>query len=83
MADIYRGVTVVCYAGYRGEQEPRRFSFVGRDFEVVEIVDRWLDPRHRYFKVTADDEGTYLLRHDVASGEWEVRILLYGKDPGV
>ena len=83
MADIYRGVTVVCYAGYRGEQEPRHFSFVGRQFQVREILDRWLDPRHRYFKVAADDEGTYLLRHDVSSGEWEVRILLYGKDPGV
>ena len=42
---------VECYAGYRGEQEPRRFNWAGLAVEVVEIVDRWQGPDHRYFKL--------------------------------
>lgn len=65
-------VRVECYAGYRGEQEPRRFHIGGRDIEVIEIVDRWLDPAHRYFKVRGDDGATYILRHDTVAGHWEI-----------
>ena len=83
MSETYHGIVVVCYAGYRGEEEPRRVTFAGREIEVAEILDRWLDPRHRYFKVRGNDDGTYLLRHDTASGEWELRILRYGLDSGL
>lgn len=48
-------VRVQCYAGHRGEQTPRRFTLGDRQIEVVEVVDAWLDPDHRYFKVTGDD----------------------------
>jgi len=65
-------IAVECYAGYRGEQEPRAFAFGGRRVEVVEIVDRWLAPEHRYFKVKADDGRMLLLRQDAASGDWEL-----------
>jgi hypothetical protein len=78
-----RDVDVVCYAGYRGEEEPRRFVFAGRDLTVIEILDRWLDPAHRYFKVRGSDDGIYLLRHDSESDTWELKILHYGKDPGL
>ena len=61
---------VECYSGYRGEQEPRAFSLGTRRLEVVSIVDRWLAPEHRYFRVAASDGDTYVLRHDEASGEW-------------
>jgi hypothetical protein len=42
--------------------------------EIAEILDRWLDPNHRYFKVRADDDGIYLLRHDTNSGDWELDV---------
>lgn len=67
-------VRVECYAGYRGEEEPRRVEKTGVRFEVVEILDRWLDPTHRYFKVRANDGAIYLLRHDVDSGDWELTV---------
>ncbi len=63
---------VECYAGYRGEETPRRFSFGERQVEVDEVVDRWLTPDHRYFKVRGDDCGVYVLRHDAVSGRWEM-----------
>jgi hypothetical protein len=73
-------VRVECYAGYRGEQEPRRFHLGGRAVEVREILDRWLDPAHRYFKVRADDGATYILRHDAASDRWELTFFT-ARDP--
>jgi hypothetical protein len=75
MGTRYLGARVICYAGYRGEEEPRRFSWGEEEREVVEILDRWLDPRHRYFKVRAGDDRYYLLRHAVESEFWELREL--------
>jgi len=83
MNESYQDVEVFCYAGYKGEEEPRRFTFAGRELDVIEILDRWLDPRHRYFKVRGSDEGIYMLRHDEVTNEWELSIFLYGKDPGL
>lgn len=65
-------IGVECYAGYRGAQEPRAFSLGERRLEVSAIVDRWLGPDHRYFKVTASDGNTYVLRYDEARDEWEL-----------
>lgn len=61
---------VECYAGYRGDEEPRAFALGERRLEVREILDRWLAPDHRYFKVAASDGDTYILRHDNVAGEW-------------
>ena len=63
-------IRVECYAGYRGEQEPRAFTLGERRIEVTSIVDRWLAPDHRYFKVTGSDGDLYVLRHDEATGDW-------------
>ncbi len=74
-------IRVECYAGYRGEQEPRAFTLGERRFEVLEIIDRWLAPEHRYFKVKADDGRTLVLRHDTASGDWELAGLVGPMSP--
>ena len=68
----FNRVHVECYAGYRGEEEPRRFESKDCRLEVEEVIDRWLDPTHRYFKVRASDDVVYVLRHDVDSGDWEL-----------
>ncbi len=69
---------VECYAGYRGEETPRRFHIGRRAVEISEILDRWLGPDHRYFKVSGDDGGTYILRHDAEKDRWEL-ILFEGR----
>jgi hypothetical protein len=61
-----------CYAGHRGEEEPRAFDLGERHLEVIEIIDRWLAPDYRYFKVRADDGNVYILRHDEVAAEWEM-----------
>lgn len=65
---------VECYAGYRGEETPRRFVLGERCIEVELVVDRWLSPDHRYFKVVGDDGALYILRHDVSSWKWELTL---------
>jgi len=67
-------VTVECYAGYRGEEAPRRFRLGGRRVEVEEVIDRWLEPGRRYFKVRGDDRGVYILRHDPGAGRWDLTL---------
>ncbi len=67
-------VRVECYAGHRGEQTPRRFSFDGRPIEIVEVIDAWIAPDHRYFKVRGGDGACYILRNDVAAAHWELTM---------
>ena len=65
-------IRVECYAGYRNEQEPRAFWLGERRIEVAELVDRWLSPEQRSFKVRATDGDFYILRYDEARGIWEL-----------
>jgi hypothetical protein len=65
-------IHVECYAGHRGQQEPRAFSLGERRLQVTSILDRWLAPEYRYFKVAASDGNTYILRHDETRDEWEL-----------
>lgn len=63
-------VHVECYAGYRGDQEPRAFTVGARRLDVVSVEDRWAGPDYRYFKVAASDGDTYILRHDEPADAW-------------
>ncbi len=70
----YVSISVECYAGHRGEQTPRRFSLDGRSIEVVEVLDAWLAPDHRYFKIRGDDGACYILRNEAATGSWDLTM---------
>jgi hypothetical protein len=69
---------VECYAGYRGEQEPVAFRLGSRRLAVLAIVDRWVSPQRRWFKVDADDGDVYVLRHDEATGQWDLAAFRRG-----
>ena len=70
-------IGVECYAGHRGEETPRALDFDGRRVEIAEVLDRWLAPDHRYFKVEGADRAIYILRHDTATGRWS--LVMYDK----
>jgi hypothetical protein len=71
-ADKTTTIRVECHAGHRAEESPRRFFLGKREINVSEIIDRWLDPAHSYFKLRGDDGGIYVLRYDRASDCWEM-----------
>ncbi len=63
-------IQVECYAGYRSDERPLRFSLRGRIFQVAEVEDRWYSPAAIYFRVRADDGNFYVLRHDEELDAW-------------
>lgn len=67
-------IRVECYDGYRGQEQPRRLYLGRRQVAVAEILDRWLDPDHRYFKVRGEDAGLYIIRCDVQDDLWELTL---------
>jgi hypothetical protein len=69
-------VRVESYAGYRGEQEPRAIWLGEFRFEVVSLLDRWLHPDRRYYKVKVDDGRVLILQHDERTGEWDLAALV-------
>jgi hypothetical protein len=46
--------------------------------EVMEVLDRWLDPAHRYFKLRGDDGGVYILRYSSGEDVWEMTLFNSG-----
>ena len=61
-------------AGHAGMSEPVAFWLGENRLLVLEIVDRWPALDYSYFKVTASDQASYILRHDAAPGTWELTL---------
>lgn len=64
---------VACYAGYKADERPLRFAFrkpSGRTYNVKEVLDQWYGPGYQCFKVRADDNNLYILRHFAADDIW-------------
>ncbi len=67
-------IRVECYSGDRGEETPRRLFIGERVIGVVKVLDQWLAPDHRYFKVEGDNGSVYIVRHDMTSLQWELTL---------
>ena len=76
--DLEMQIKVESYSGYRGEETPRNIWFGSRGVEVKEILDRWLAPDHRYFKILGDDNAVYIIRHDSTTWSWELTYYAQG-----
>jgi hypothetical protein len=48
-------IHVECYAGHEGEETPQGLRFDNRPVEVIDVIDRWVAPGHRYFKLKGED----------------------------
>jgi len=67
-------IHVECYAGHRAEETPRAVTVGERRIEVAEVVDRWLAPDHRYFKLRDNAGDIYIVRHEPAADRWELTM---------
>jgi hypothetical protein len=61
---------VECYAGYKGDQYPKRFTLGEQVLEVVDVQDQWYSPSSEYFRVLTNDGNIYVLRHDQDKDVW-------------
>jgi hypothetical protein len=58
---------------------PLRFQLDNRDLRVEEILDQWWGEDAIYFKVRADDDKLYILKHKAAGNAWAVDSLVLQK----
>jgi hypothetical protein len=73
MPSELQGVRVGCYAGSRGNEEPRWVEIDGVRCSVREVESRWREPDRDGWRVTLDDGRRLILYWD---GEcWLVRTL--------
>ncbi len=72
-------VTVQCYAGYKGEQEPQRFLLGERWLEVEEVLKEWREPTAVFFRLRASDGRIYVLRRGVEAtpNNWSIKNVGY------
>lgn len=75
-------IRVECYAGYQGEESPRRFFMGDKAIEIEEVIDRWSAPEYCYFKVRGGENDIYILRHDELAHRWELTMFQSGKYDG-
>lgn len=74
-------ICVLSRTGRGGSYDPQVFHLGQRRLPVVAILDEWSEPPHRYFKVRVEDGRCFVLRHDPATGAWELAAA-YGGGPG-
>jgi hypothetical protein len=70
---------VECYSGYRGAERPVAFWLEDRRLSVLEVEDRWYGPDGTWFRVQADDGGTYVLRHREHEDSWSIEAYRGGR----
>ena len=74
-------IDISAYSGYKHNERPVSFRFQGKDYKVVEIIDRWYEgslesgkPNLNYFKVRAENAEEYILRYNSLFDKWSVLI---------
>ena len=65
-------IRVMSYAGSRAEEYPLHFRLHGRKIMIDRIVDSWLTPGCRCFKVMADNGNIYVLEYDEKNCSWRL-----------
>lgn len=74
-------IRVECYSGHRGEEIPRCLITENGKIEIKKILDRWLAPDHRYFKILGADHALYIIRHDQKTWNWELTFYRITEQP--
>ena len=67
-------VRVECSSDGETEERPVRFWLKERSWDVEEILDRWYGRDDTFYKVRANDQNLYILRHSGNSNpaEWSL-----------
>ena len=74
-------IEVQCYAGYKSNERPVSFILSGREYHIIEIIDRWYEgsvdssmPLLNYFKIKTDDGDRHIIRYNLLFDKWSLVI---------
>lgn len=67
-----KSIKVECYSGSRSEEYPLNFEHSGDKINIRRIIDRWITPDERCFKVLGNDNKVYLLKYNVHKDSWRL-----------
>ena len=74
---VFEEIKVECYSGYKAEESPRAFIYLGKRYQISEILDRWYEGnldaaalRHDYFKVKTLEGEVFLIRYTPRYQSW-------------
>lgn len=65
-------IKVDCQPGHGGKSTPDILHFGQASVAVKDLLDSWDGWDHHYFKLLGQDGTTYIVRHDIFSGLWEL-----------
>ncbi|HIF02268.1 MAG TPA: hypothetical protein EYQ84_02680 [Nitrospinaceae bacterium] len=65
---------------FQTRESPIAFQVFGRRYGVKKIVDQWFGVGETYFKVEADDNNIYLLKHEEGQDYWD---LIFYQNPAL
>jgi hypothetical protein len=65
-------VEVQCYSGHTYAERPFSFTWRGREYQVVEIVQEWRDENGKCFIVWAGDNKSFKLCYNEAQDIWRL-----------
>ena len=57
------------------DQDPIAFTLMDRQYKVSDVIDHWYGEGVIFFKVKADDDNIYLLKHYKLQDHWD--LILY------
>jgi hypothetical protein len=63
---------VECHSGYLYAQRPTLFYWQGEKKLVEAVLDQWLTPTHRSFRVITPDQQIFELHFQLDIEDWEV-----------
>lgn len=74
-------IEVECRPGADGAPTPHALHFGQARVEVKALVDHWPGADHHYYKLLDEDGATYIVRHDLPSGLWELTLYESARGP--
>jgi hypothetical protein len=75
----FEKISLQAYSGYKVNERPESFIFRGKQYQIIEIIDRWYEgsggpAQLDYFKVITDDQQQYILRYNSLFDVWSILL---------